>query len=67
MPVSKKKGTTSLPNASTRPSSSLVMPDQKLEKLVRQHLYEKAYAALALSPGRDSILCVCCLQAFLWV
>src|SRR2546421_10924597 len=28
MPVSKKKGTTSLPHASTPPSSSLVMPDQ---------------------------------------
>jgi putative transposase len=29
MPVSKKKGTTSSPNASTPESSSLVMPDQQ--------------------------------------
>src|SRR5712692_5820055 len=30
MPVSKKKGTTSLPNASTPPSSSLAVPDRHM-------------------------------------
>ncbi len=59
MPVSKKKGTTSPPNASTPQSSSLVMPEQ--------HAFHQYLRALAQSAVRTVIEAVMIkeLDAFL--